>query len=510
MTKLQRLKEFLLKFKTFAHTDYYILTVCAVVLLVSVLGIDMVGYYIAVATAVAVCLLCDDMQPLIPLFFATFHIVSVKHGSTVGNGQSAYFSTAYIVQFSILAVIAAAALVYGAFRCKNNIKQNYKSNVLVLGSILLAVAFVLNGINIYSISLALTELGFGSKYEFRTTAFGVLTVASWLVPFYYIFITTDKHKADIKYVAKTGTALALLICLQLLIKVIGCAIDGTLFVEGTHQISVSAMHLGWGVANNVGAKLVMLVPFIIYLAITEKYTAVYFWIAVVATVAASLTMSRNAILCAVFIWIAALVLLLIYTKNKKQLYISLGVAAGVLIVLAIIFRQHLIELYGRIFDAGLVTDDGDFADNGRFAIWQRGLELFAKNPIFGTGFFTPAYSADHTFVVVYDNMYHNVIIQMLATCGILGVVAFYQHFVELLKLCFKTDLAGGFMMFAAFTVILLSMLDNYMFYSANLGVYSVCIAYAYLRKNAIKAAKESVQDNDSTVDAQDISVAPIQ
>ncbi|MCE5235909.1 MAG: O-antigen ligase family protein [Clostridiaceae bacterium] len=91
-------------------------------------------------------------------------------------------------------------------------------------------------------------------------------------------------------------------------------------------------------------------------------------------------------------------------------------------------------------------DDQSDMSNGRLALWKSGVELFQKAPLFGVGFRNLQAAAKalvpDTYLVrnpkgyMYD-AYHNMLVDVLASQGILGLIAFFALAVCALKHVFR-------------------------------------------------------------------------
>ena len=101
-------------------------------------------------------------------------------------------------------------------------------------------------------------------------------------------------------------------------------------------------------------------------------------------------------------------------------------------------------------------------DNGRIEIYINGLKQYKDSPILGKGFYECEafrWGVPFTEQSFLPPRYHNTYIQILASCGTLGIIAYFYHRYQTLKLMWKNKNTGnliiaitllGFIMLSAF------------------------------------------------------------
>ena len=104
-----------------------------------------------------------------------------------------------------------------------------------------------------------------------------------------------------------------------------------------------------------------------------------------------------------------------------------------------------------------------FNDNGRFALYKHGIENFFSHPIFGGGF--GSCMEDNFGHGIEPNRYHNTIIEMMATCGIVGLGAYLFHRYQTVRLVLKKrkNYSVIFLALVIISLLLTSLLDNHLF-----------------------------------------------
>ena len=104
-----------------------------------------------------------------------------------------------------------------------------------------------------------------------------------------------------------------------------------------------------------------------------------------------------------------------------------------------------------------------FGDNGRFELYKHGIENFLSHPIFGGGF--GSCIEDNFGHGIEPNRYHNTIIELLATCGLMGFGAYIFHRYQTIRLIWKRK-ANDCVIFLGLVILgllLTSLLDNHFF-----------------------------------------------
>ena len=127
----------------------------------------------------------------------------------------------------------------------------------------------------------------------------------------------------------------------------------------------------------------------------------------------------------------------------------------------------------------------DEIDEARARLWKTGISDFLTSPMFGLGLIKPDGEAAND----YSNMYHNVVIQIVASLGIFGIITFIYHIKDLITATFKKASAEKFILFLTPAMILAtSMFDNFFFYLNFQMIYAAFLA-------AIEFTNDQSNDN---------------
>ena len=125
-----------------------------------------------------------------------------------------------------------------------------------------------------------------------------------------------------------------------------------------------------------------------------------------------------------------------------------------------------------------------FNDSSRFNIYKEGFKAFLKYPVFGQSFFPTDFvpydfSILDSFSSFFPPRWHNTIIQILSSCGIVGILAYLFHRFQTIKLFFKNrSLEKSFIFLSILVLLLTSMLDCHFFNIGPTLFYSMALAFS--------------------------------
>ena len=215
----------------------------------------------------------------------------------------------------------------------------------------------------------------------------------------------------------------------------------------------------------------MLSPACFYVAYKQKrFGWIYYVLGFVFFGGVCLTLSRTSALISGIILVAAAIYLSIAKSPMRKFVRIFNIAVVVAgIVMLIVLWDFVRDLLAVFFERG-------FDDSGRTFIWQSGITNFLRAPFFGVGFYEPiapdwSYDVDNW---VFPDMYHNIFIQMLASCGIFGLLAYCIHLLQVVFAVKRRPTAESlFYIIILVAVFGMSLLDNHIFHVFPAMVYSV-------------------------------------
>ena len=466
------------QFFSFLDGYAYLFFYAALVLVSSLLGQEVLVFGLTAVLVVAVCLFAKDTRALAAPIILVVYSVSWLH---TPQGESDFLNTpAAFVSFGILGVIAVAALAFRMIVSVRGRSANERPRFAGLrtGLIALSAAFLLNGA--LSPTFVLSDL-----------LFGVLIAFSFAAAYFFI-VGTCKHRADNGlYVAvccfAAGAVIFLQIAYALLFRnvwesegglVSGWQILQKFLAEGGLEAGLSinkdAMIAGWGMSNNFGGMLAMFLPASLYLAYKVRHGWLFYLFAFLQLGAVACTLSRTALLTGGVLLVGGAILLSV-VRSPRRTFVRACNAVVLLAIVAggILFFPHIREIFATIFDRG-------FGDSNRFAIWRFGLEKFLSAPLFGIGFeihFYPDFGFD---IVnwVFPDMFHNLLIQVLASCGLVGMAAYLFHLSQVLCLLLHRPTAKRILYLGIVLAVSgASLLDNHIFHIFPALLYSLALGF---------------------------------
>ncbi len=450
----------------FLASPPYIISVILLTAASNFFGLELVAYSIFALVAVYTCLLGKDLLPLMPLFICCYLAPSAANNP--GRNETSVFSGASGIYLVCLAVVIVLSLTLRI------IKQRQQffcvRPKLLSGMLILAGAYLLSGIGSAAYPGSIT----------KNLLFALVQSGAILLPYWLFCCGVDWENVRRDYFAWLGfTAGGLLMCQVLWIY---CA--GTVVVDGI--IQRRHIYTGWGMYNNIGGMLAMMIPFAFCLA--TKYRKG--WIGTVAgsayLICLFLTCSRNSIIIGSLVFCVCVFLMLHYARNRRHNFIALVTVSVVIMLSLLLFRQPLLRLFSDLLSKGLDPSSRD-------DIYVEGFKLFSQAPIFGSSFFSPGYqpwawSTSEAFAGFIPPRWHNTVIQLLASCGVVGLGAYVFHRVQTVKLFLQRKTKENTFIACSLAVLLLSSLFDCHFFNIGPALfYSMALAFAENRPNGLAA-----------------------
>ena len=453
----QSAKTSLNRFKRILSSKFLPFLTAAVALCCYFTGLDLVIMYYFAAVAITMLIVLDDLTPLV-CQFPFLHVMVSRTNSpsyTVG-GSDYYFKTAVIVQCAILAALFICAMIYRIIML--GVKRKFKPTPVFFGLCALAVTFLLNGVA-------------AKNYDFMNLAYGAAMAFFFLGIFVLVKDNINVSKDTFVTVAVGLLAFSVLLITELTVTYL--TVDGV-FANG--EINRDKLMYGWGVHNTMGMYLVLCIPSATYLAGRYRYSFPLTLYSVVLVIAAFMSMSRQAMIAAVIIFAICGVILLVKGKNRIANTLIIGAAMIGAIIITGLKQDAVFPYFKKLFDNLVI--DGELNGSGRWQIWQLGIDNFKSQPVFGAGFFVDIpQAAEMVGLGFIPLMYHNTFIQMLAACGILGLLAYAVHRVQTIISYFKNvTVDRSFIAVTVLAMLVTSLVDNHLFYIFPTIVYSSLIA----------------------------------
>lgn len=446
------------KINQFLSTRLYIAVVATLTVLSNVFSLELPVYTLFALFTVYTCLWAEDLQGLMPIVAMGYLTPSVRNNP--GRSESSVFTPGHGgVYVIVLALLMAAAVIYRIARDRQQFFR--RKRPLLWGMLILSGAYVLGGIGSDAFP----------AYWFRHLLFALLQSASIVVP-YWLFtggIRWKKIRKD--YFAWLGCAMG---CV-LIVQIQWIYLSGSVMADGIIQRDF--IYTGWGMYNNIGAMLAMMIPFTYYLAVRYDRD----WIGTagggIFLVFTLLTCSRNSILAAIVIYFFSMLLMFYSTQHRKRSSLTPILCVGAVLLVIAVFHKQLLRMFDGLLEIGLNPSSRDL-------IYKEGLLLFGEAPIFGNSFFSPGFqpwdwSTVDSFSGFFPPRWHNTFVQVLASCGLVGLCAYCLHTVQVASL-FLSAFTKERIFIACSVAVLLgcSMFDCHFFNIGPTLFYSLALAFA--------------------------------
>ncbi|GHV02984.1 hypothetical protein FACS1894211_15310 [Clostridia bacterium] len=246
--------------------------------------------------------------------------------------------------------------------------------------------------------------GLLSPWYFEGVNFLMILYLGLLYPFVTILLF-NTARLTLEYVAKTILTAGAVILLEMLLYYAGVDAHG----------QYKAIHLGWGMSNNMATVFTMAIVASFYLSLTKGKADVYYAVAAFVFIVALLfTESRGCIflLAAALPFIVGFYLCRSARGERGRRAAILLICTAVSLAASLIFIDEVASVFALLKEMGL-------KENGRTELYKEAWEVFKGRPIFGAGFAYP------TQLIPMGPLYpvHNTILQFMASGGIVGVGA---------------------------------------------------------------------------------------
>ncbi len=457
----------------FFYSPWYMLLVALVMAASNVFSLEFVAFYTYMVFGIYIALFTPDCFPVAPMFCCGYMLFSAGNNPASNYGETLFSVEANVIQFIVIvAVIAMSLIIRFLFEVFVVRRERKSIPALTWGFLALGIAYLLSG--------AFTE-GYGGK----ELAYSALQIVSLCVTYFYFFYTVDWGER------KTGDAAAMVsaVGVGLLIEIVGMYLTPeVLQAIKNDTFSRSMLISGWGVYNNVGGMMAMLMPAPFYFVCTKKNNGAYLLLGTIFFGGVILTQSRGAMLAGGIVYLACCAFALGYLPKGKRLKIILLLVLFFLCAVGIAIGIFIYQERGKSNIMSSVITSGA-SDSGRLSIYLRGLKRFLEAPIFGSGFYASESIYQYGENVVPADFfipprYHNTVVQLLASGGVVAFVAYLFHRVQTLQLFFENPAPHKtFLGLAMAAHLLASLLDCHFF---NLGpglTYGIILLCAEMLPN---------------------------
>lgn len=448
------------RFNHFLYSPAYFMLIGGLTLLANVFCQELFAYTCFVLTGIAVCLFGRDLLPLMPIFFCGY--ISPSLGNNPGWNEHSVFSlSGGGLYLAVLLTLLAACLVYRLITDPDFGGKKFltKKRQLMSGILILGACYGISGV----------ASGQWTEYGWRNLLFAFLQLVA-VGGLYYLFCGAVRWDLAPKaYLFWAGIAVGYLLLAELL----NIYIVNKVIVDGT--IIRGRIITGWGHYNSIGALLAVVMPLPFFLTGKGRYAWFAYLSGFLFCIGLLFTCSRGSILVGVGIYVVSYVLSLVHTRHARRLKGMHAFIIGFPVVIFALFHKEILWLFKVLPDLG-------FDSNLRFETYIEGFKQFLKFPIFGGSFFPVEYwpyawATTPTFTSLFPPRWHNTLVQLLATGGLVCLTGYAIHRIQTIRLFMRGF--SGEKMFAGLSIgalLIASMVDCHFFNVGPVFFYSAALA----------------------------------
>ncbi len=450
------------KINLFLDSPWFVAMVCGLILVSNLFGAELFVYPVLFLFGIYIAAFGRDFLPFMAVIACCYMGPSL-HNNPGRNPDSVLYpeNGGFFLLFVFVSFVICAAIRLIFDRELGGKRFLKCKRQLLPGMLVLGVGYVLAG-------------AFSGRYfenGINNLAFAVLQFLC-VTAFYWFFTGSVKWgKINPDYFLWIGLGVGLLVSCE----IIGVLVTNNVIVD--YQIQTPLIYSGWGNANNIGCMVAMMIPCAVGLARRTGKVILFCSLGLVMVICTCLTCSRTSIAVAAVIYGLSVLVSLKDRRYRKKFLIFHGVAILVLIGVLFAFRSHLERLFTELVERG-------FKPRLREIIYPEGIRTFLKNPIFGEGFYPSTdkiyqWSNQDRLKAILPARWHNTVIQMLASCGMVGLLCYSFHRLQTITLFWKKrKTLMIYVGMSLLSLLLMSLLDCHFFNIGPTLVYSMGLAFA--------------------------------
>lgn len=450
-------------FDCWLRSPWYVLTLAVMAVISNLLGLDLILYSLYVGLAIYVSLLGSDLLPLMPIILLCY-VAPSRENNPGRYPQSVFYPQNGGIFLILLAAVWVACLIWRMVKDPElggkaflKTKRSLMPSMLLLGA-----TYLLSGIGM---SDYFSIMG-------KNLLFAVIQFASVFALYYFFTGAVRWNRAPKEYLAWTGLAVGFVVLVQLLENYI----SGRIFEDGT--INRELIATGWGMHNNVGCLMAVTMPFGFYLAGKSKHGWLFNLLGTVLFLGTVLSCSRGSMLMAGLGYgVCAFLLLKNRDSRRRNLPVYL-VTWGAVALVGMILAPKLLSVF-RLF----ISQMGNVSQ--RDNLLNYGIKQFLTEPIFGGSFFPQGsyvpwdWSNLEAFSSFFPPRWHNTLVQMMASCGTVGITAYLVHRFRTVQLFWKRrSVENTFLAVSLGVLLCAALLDCHFFNVGPVLFYSMALAVA--------------------------------
>ena len=424
------------------------------------LRVELAVYTLCAVLVVYISFFGKDYSPLLAL--VTFcYLMPGRYNNPGKHDGSIFYMQNGAWLFIVLAVILliSAAIRFSLDREIGFWRMLHTRRKLLSGMLLLSAAYLLAGAG---------SDGY-AEYAKGNFVFALLQIVAIAACYFLFSFSVKWEELDRRYFICVGLLMGLLVGAEL----VGLFLTEPIFQNG--EILRDEIYVGWGICNNMGLLIAMAIPFAFYFIYKGEHPLLYQLIAILLCVLTYLTTSRGALVGAAIAYVSCVLIVLCRGETKRAksscaIITSLLLCGGVVLLL---IHPEILDVF---FARGPST---------RERLYEYGMRVFAKSPIFGEGFFSLNRNATDFFIWekvgdfsdTFPERWHNTLVQLFACCGMVGFLAYVYHRYQTLRLFLcRLNPEKAFIGISLVVLLALSLIDCHFFNIGPVLVYSMALA----------------------------------
>ncbi len=441
------------RFTPFLSSPAYIWLLAALTAAANFFSLELPVYTLFAAIGIAISLWGRDYLGLMPIVIFCYIVPSAANNPG-GSRDSIFFWEKGGWYLAVLGAAFALSVTVRIFRNPGPFFR--KSRKLLPGIGLLGAAYALSG------------LGYGDykSLALQNLTFAAIQLAAVGAGYFFFCGAVSWKKAPRDYFCHLGLAVGTVVLGELLALYAG----GQVIQNG--QIHWAKLTTGWGIHNNIGVLLAMMIPFPFYFARTGGWKY-HLW-AGTFLAGVCLTCSRSSILFGGLCYAVCLGWTLAQSPRPGKVVLCYGMTAA---VLGVLLWQPALGLFQKLLEKG-------FHASNRDVLYAEGLKQFAKYPLLGGSFYAIDYpmiewSTVGDFSKVFPPRWHNTWVQLAASCGLAGLGSYLFHRIQTVRLFLRRRSRENWTLALSLGVLLGgSLLDCHFFNVGPVLFYSMALAWA--------------------------------
>ncbi|MBR2937739.1 MAG: O-antigen ligase family protein [Oscillospiraceae bacterium] len=450
----------------FLYSPVYFICLGMLTLFCNVLGWEAYVYPVIILTGIYICLFARDMLPIFPIFACGYISPSLSNNPGLEEDSIFSLSGAGIVLWSLL-VLLAVSLVYRLVTDPDfgGKKFLHKRRSLLPGMLVLAITYAISGLT----------SGQWSEYGLRNLLFSFIQLVAVAGLYFLLSGAVKWELAPREYLPWTAICVGYILVAEML----NIYAAKEVIVNGA--ISRVEIATGWGHYNSIGALLTIIIP-LSFLLTGKRYGGFAYLSALLFYVILLFTCSRGSILFGTVIFTLSYILSLVHSRNaRRQIWMHIGVLALLIFAVARCW-EPIQQLFSDFQTEGLESPE-------RITNYREGMKQFLKFPVFGGSFYPVdywpyAWATADTFSMLFPPRWHNTLVQLLATGGVVCLAGYLFHRVQTIRL-FVKDFSTEklFLGLSVLALLLTSIVDCHFFNVGPVLTYSAVLAFAEFQMN---------------------------